>query len=337
MRRIFALVVASLIVQASAGHADPVADFYQGKTIRVIVAGGAGASLGLYSRVFSDAMGKYIPGNPTLVPDFRGGAGGTLAPAFMANAAPHDGTHIGLILPPTVYAPLLSPQKYDASKFLWIGSMTPRPAVVSVLDRSPAKTLEQAKRTEVILGSSGKNSETYLIPSFMNAFLGTKFKIVTGYKAGDEINLALERNEVHGRMQYWTGWTTIKQDWLQTGKLIHFVQYGPRIKEIPNVAYLGDLVKDPQQQRMFKFMEIAQYIGMSFYFPPGVPPDRVAAVRKGFETFMSDPDVKADAAKRSMELELVKGEDLQKLVQQALAIEPAVVEKLKEAIGFKSE
>ena len=115
MQRIVAVLAVSVLVQTSAAQADAVSDFYQGKTIRVIVAGGAGASLGLYSRVFSEAMGKYIPGNPTLVPDFRGGAGGTIAPAFMANAAPHDGTHIGLILPPTVYAPLLSPQKYDAS------------------------------------------------------------------------------------------------------------------------------------------------------------------------------------------------------------------------------
>ena len=337
MKPIIAVLAVSVIAHISGARADAVGDFYQGKTIRVIVAGGAGASLGLYSRVLCDTIGKYIPGNPTVIPDFRGGAGGTLAPAFMANAAPHDGTHIGLILPPTVYAPLMSPQKYDASKFLWIGSMTPRPAVVSVLDTAPAKTLEDAKRVETILGSTGRNSETYLIPAFMNAFLGTRFKIVTGYKAGDDVNLALERGEVHGRMQYWTGWTTIKQDWLKTGKLIHFVQYGPRIKEIPNVPYLGDLAKDAEQQRMFKFMEIAQYIGMGFYFPAGVPADRVAALRKAFEQFMADPEIRAEAAKRNMELELVKGEELQKLVQTALAIEPAVVQKLKEAIGFKAE
>ena len=338
MKRVIAWAAVGIITQASAAcAADSVAEFYQGKTVRVVVAGGPGASLGLYSRVLVDTIGKYIPGNPALVPDFRGGAGGSLAPAYLANAAPHDGTYIGLILPSTVYTPLLTAQKYDASKFLWIGSMTPRPAVVSVLDTAPAKTLDEAKRTEVILGSSGKNSETYLIPAFMNAFLGTKFKIVTGYKAGDELNLALERGEIDGRMQYWTGWTTIKQDWLRAGRLIHFVQYGPRIKEIPNVPYLGDLIRDPDQQRMFKFMEIGQYIGMGFYFPPGVPAERVAALRKSFEEFMNDPEMRAEAAKHGMEIELVKGEALQRLVQQALAVEPSIVDKLKEAIGLRSE
>jgi tripartite-type tricarboxylate transporter receptor subunit TctC len=334
MRLLVALLACCAV--PSLAHADAVADFYLGKTIRVIVAGGAGASLGLYSRVFSDGIGKYIPGNPTLVPDFRGGAGGTLAAAFMANAAPHDGTHIGLILPPTVYAPLLTPQKYDAATFVWIGSMTPRPAVVSVLDFAPAKTLADAKRTEVVVGSSGRNSETYLIPAFMNAFLGTRFKIVTGYKAGDDINLALERGEVHGRMQYWTGWTTIKQDWLNSGKLIHFVQYGPRIKEIPAVPYLGDLVQG-EPRRMFDFLEIAQAIGMGFYFPAGVPGDRVAALRAAFEKFMADPEMRADAARRGMEIELVKGEALQSLVARSLAIEPRLVDKLKDAIGFRNE
>jgi len=324
-----ALAVLGLISHSGLASANAVEDFYKGKSIRIIVAGGPGASLGLYARVLAEHIGRHIPGNPTLVPDFRGGAGGTIAASFMANAAPKDGSHIGLILPPTVFAPLLTAQKYDASKFQWLGSMTPRPAVVSVWSDAPATTLDGARRTELIVGSTGKTSETFLIPQFMNSVLGTKFKIVTGYKAGDEVNLAMERREVHGRMQYWSGWTTIKETWLKDGKLAHLVQYGPPIREIPLVPQLRDLVTSDEHKQMVDFLEVSQFIGQGFYLPDGVPADRVQAMRQAFAAMMRDPMMIEDAKKRGMDLEHVTGEELQRLVAKALALSPAMVEKVK--------
>lgn len=332
---IASLAALGLIAAPTLASADAVEEFYKGRSIRIIVAGGPGASLGLYARVLAEHIGKFIPGNPSFVPDFRGGAGGTVAAAFMANAAPKDGSHIGLILPPTVFAPLLTSQKYDASKFQWLGSMTPRPAVVSVWSDAPATTLAGARRTELIVGSTGKTSETFLIPQFMNSVLGTRFKIVTGYKAGDEVNLAMERHEVHGRMQYWSGWTTIKESWLKDGKLAHIVQYGPVIKEIPNVPRLRDLVSSAEHKQMVDFLEVSQFIGQGFYLPDGVPPERVRALRKAFAEMMSDPAMIEDAKKRSMDLEHVPGAELQRLVERALSLSPDMVEKIKIVLDQK--
>jgi tripartite-type tricarboxylate transporter receptor subunit TctC len=215
--------------------------------------------------------------------------------------------------------------------------MTPRPAVVSVFNDAPATTLDKMKTTEVILGSSGKGSETYLVPQFMNVVLGTRFKIVTGYKAGDDINLAMERGEVHGRMQYWTGWTTIKQSWLKEGKLVHVTQYGPAIKDIPNVPPLRDLVATAEEKAMVEFLEVAQNVGMAFAMPPGVPSDRAAALRKAFAAALADPALGEDARKRNMDIELVPGERLEEIVQRAYATPKPVVEKLRNIVGFETQ
>jgi tripartite-type tricarboxylate transporter receptor subunit TctC len=329
------LLAAAVIALAQPAAADEVADFFAGKTIRIASAGGPGASLALYARTLSEHMGKHIPGNPNIVVEFRTGAGGVIAASYLYSAAPKDGTTFAVLLPPSVTLPLLQPSKFDATKFYWLGSMTPRPAVVSILSDAPATTLDKLKTTEVILGSSGKGSETYLVPQFMNVVLGTKFKIVTGYKAGDDINLAMERGEVHGRMQYWTGWTTIKQDWLKQGRLIHVTQYGPAIKEIPNVPPLRDLVKTAEEKAMVRFLEVAQNVGMAFALPPDVPPARAAALRKAFVATLADPALIEDAKKRNMEVELVPGERLEEIIRDAYATPKPIVEKLRGIVGFE--
>jgi tripartite-type tricarboxylate transporter receptor subunit TctC len=329
------LLAATAIALAQPAAADEVADFFAGKTIRIASAGGPGASLALYARTLSEHMGKHIPGNPNIVVEFRTGAGGVIAASYLYSAAPKDGTTFAVLLPPSVTLPLLQPSKFDATKFYWLGSMTPRPAVVSILNDAPATTLDKLKTTEVILGSSGKGSETYLVPQFMNVVLGTKFKIVTGYKAGDDINLAMERGEVHGRMQYWTGWTTIKQDWLKQGRLIHVTQYGPAIKEIPNVPPLRDLVKTAEEKAMVRFLEVAQNVGMAFALPPDVPPARAAALRKAFVATLADPALIEDAKKRNMEVELVPGERLEQIIRDAYATPKPIVEKLRGIVGFE--
>jgi tripartite-type tricarboxylate transporter receptor subunit TctC len=336
LRRSLVTIAAALaLVQPAA--ADEVAEFFAGKTIRISSAGGPGASLALYARTLSEHMGRHIPGNPSLLVDFRTGAGGVVAASYLYNAAPKDGTAFAVLLPPSVTLPLLQPSKFDATKFYWLGSMTPRPAVVSVFSDAPATTLEKLKTTEVILGSTGKGSETYLVPQFMNVVLGTKFKIVTGYKAGDDVNLAMERGEVHGRMQYWTGWTTIKQGWLKEGKLVHITQYGPAIKDIPNVPPLRELVKTAEEKAMVQFLEVAQNVGMAFALPPDVPPARAAALRKAFVATMADPALHEDAKKRNMDLELVPGEKLEQIIMSAYATPKPIVEKLREIVGFETQ
>lgn len=326
-----ALLVPGLAAQPGNARAD---SFFEGRTVTITVAGGAGASLGLYCYLVAEYWARHIPGEPNVVCQFQPGAGGTKAAAYMANAAPKDGSYVGEVLAPSVLAPALRNVKFDASKFFWLGSVTPRPAVVTVWHTAPATTIDEAKKHEVVLGSTGKGSETYLIPQFMNAVLGTKFKIVEGYQAA-LINDAMPRGEVHGRMNYWSGWTTVKQDWLRDNKIVHLVQYGPPIPELPNVPHLKNLMPDEEHRQMVEFFEISEHLGMGFYAPPGTPNDRVATLRDSFMATMRDPKFLSDAAKRRADVNPIPGDKIQAIVEKGLATPEPILEKLRGYLGFK--
>jgi tripartite-type tricarboxylate transporter receptor subunit TctC len=329
-----AIAAAALAATGTTALADEAA-FFRGKTVTVMVPSSLGATLGLYGRLVVDHIGKHIPGQPNVIIESRPGAGGAVGAAHAYTIAPKDGTYIAQVLAPSVTLPLIREVKFDGSKFQWIGSQVPRPAVISVWKQtSPAKTLEEAKQKKVILGSSGKGSETFLIPTLMNRALGTKFNIVLGYKGGAEINIAMEQGEVHGRMQYWSGWTAGKPDWLRDKKLIHFVQYGPLIKELPDVPSLKSLVKDAKAKQMITFLEAANKIGMGYWVPPGTPKPRVAALRKAFEDMMASEEFKAAAKKLRAPVELVSGAELQKITAEAYATPKPVIAELKSILGF---
>lgn len=337
--KLVALTAAALFAGGTVGgiaNAQSPAEFYAGRTVTITVAGGAGASLGLYCRLVAKYWASNIPGKPNVICQFRPGAGGTKAAAYMYNAAPKDGTVVGEVLAPSVLAPALRNVKFDASKFLWLGSVTPRPGVVTVWHTAPATTLEGAKKHQVILGSTGKGSETFLIPKFMNSVLGTKFKIIEGYKAA-LINNAMPRGEVHGRMNYWSGWTTVKQHWLKEKKIIQLVQLGPRIAALPNTPHLRDLMPDEEHRRMVEFFEISEQIGMGFYAPPGVPADRVEALRSSFMATLNDPAFRADAAKRNADVNPVSGAAIQKIVMRGLSTPEPILAKLRTYLGFKKK
>ena len=176
-----AATLAGAAIAAGPAKADEAA-FYKDRTVTVMVPSGLGASLGLYGRLLGEYIGKHIPGRPTVIVQSRPGGGGTKGAAYAYNAAPKDGTFIAEVLAPSVLAPVLRNMKFDATKFQWIGSITQRPSVVSVWHTAPATSLEAMKTTEVIMGSTGLGSETYLAPTLMNHLIGTKFKIVKGYK-----------------------------------------------------------------------------------------------------------------------------------------------------------
>lgn len=223
--------------------------------------------------------------------------------------------------------------KWDASKWEWIGSMTPRPAVVTVWHTAPATTLEGIKKTQVLMGATNKYGEPYMVPSVMNAFLGTKFKLVEGYQGGADMNLAMEKGETHGRTNYWSGWTSVKADWLREKKIIQIVQYGSHIKELADVPSLRTLVKPGIERQVVELIEAGNHVGIGVYAPPGTPKDKVAALRKAFEATIKDPAFLAEAEKRKLDIEYVSGEDLEKIMKNAAATPAEAVAKLKSILG----
>jgi tripartite-type tricarboxylate transporter receptor subunit TctC len=332
---IAAIAGVSALATACPFAAADEAEFFRGKTVTVMVPSSLGATLGLYGRLVVDHLGKHIPGNPAVIIESRPGAGGPVGAAYAYKLAPKDGTYIAEVLAPSVTLPMLKNVEFDGAKFQWIGSLVPRPAVISVWRQTtPAKTLDEAKQKKVIVGSSGQGSETFLIPTLMNHSLGTKFDVVIGYKGGAEINQAMEQGEVHGRMQYWSGWTAGKPDWLRDNKLIHFVQYGPKIKELPNVPSLKSLVKEEKTRQMVTFLETANRIGMGFWVPPETPKTRIATLRKAFEAMMASPEFQAVAKKIKAPVELVPGEELQVITAEAYSTPKPVIADLKRVLGF---
>lgn len=235
-----------------------------------------------------------------MIPNFRPGAGGLIDMSYMANVAPRDGSEISLLLAPTLLVAILDPQhaKFDARKLNWIGSMFPRTGAVWLWSKGPAHTLEEAKRVQTVLGSAGIGSETYQTPKLMNALLGTKFKIVTGYKSGAQINLAIERGEINGRQQNYLGWEAAgRHEWVVNKTVVPIIQTGPKEPALGDVPSFRDLVKPGEERDTVELHEIGGYIGLGVFAPPDVPKARADALRHAFAETMKAQRLLDDARK----------------------------------------
>ncbi len=329
------IVIAALTAAVGSAAADPVADFYRGKTVKFISGGSAGGGFSTVARVVVKHMSKRVPGRPAMVVEAMPGGGGARMMAYMANAAPQDGTALGAALPIAVNAPLLRKVRFDPAKFHWLGSTTSMTEVSTVWHTAPATTLEGAKKTELIMATSNKLSSAYLIPAFMNAVIGTKFKMVHGYRGAGPMNKAMEAGEVHGRGSFYNSYLTTKPDWLRDRKIIQLVQVGPGEKELEGVPNMRDLVKTDEQRRMVDFMEAPAYVGHGFFAPPGVPADRVAALRKAFTDMLDDPAFRAEAAKRRMVVNPVAAEKIEAVIGRAMATPEPLLAAFREMVKIK--
>ncbi len=337
MKRCFVVtaIAAALTVTGGASAYADAGAYYKGKTVTIMVPSGLGASLGIYARMLQAHMGAHIPGKPSIVLSERAGGGGVNGTTWAYNVAPRDGSVIAALLAPSVLAPSLYNAKFDATKFAWIGSITPNPATVAVRHTAAVKTVADAQKTPITVGATQFGSETYMTPQLMNALLGTKFKIIKGYKAGAALNKAMEQGEIQGRMSYWSGWVAVKPQWVKEGKIVQLVQYGPPIKAIPDVPRLVDLVKDPEGKQMIEFLQTANKVGIAYWVHPDVPADRVAALRAAFAATVRDPAFLAIAKKSKALVEPVSPEALQETVRTGLAVTPGLIAKMKAALGTK--
>src|SRR5258705_8400241 len=265
-------VVLSVLVTTAAAKAQSVADFYRGKTITYNLAVPDGASWGLYARTFIEHLRKHIPGNPTIVLQVMPGGGGVAAGNWLCNVAVRDGTVIGTPLSTAIVFAATDPKEvmYDPRKFNWLGSLAVVQDVISVWHTAPAKTIDAAKKTELIMGATGKGSNSFQDIALANNLLGTKFKPVRGYKGGAEINIAIERGEVHGRSTTWETWPGSHPDWLRDKKLVHLVQLGPRkLPEIgDDVPLFRDLVAEGEGRAIVDFIGVSLAMGRAVYAPP---------------------------------------------------------------------
>jgi tripartite-type tricarboxylate transporter receptor subunit TctC len=305
---------------ASAVHADPVAEFYRGKTISLLIGVGVGGEYDLQARLVARHIGKHIPGNPTVVPQNMTGAGGLKMANYLATVAARDGTFIGMLGNsfPALQAVGGQGVQFDAGKFHWLGTIAPVVETMAVWHTTGVKSIEDTRSREVIAGASGRGAITFIYPTMMNELLGTKFKIVTGYTGGNQINLAMERGEVQARNNTWSSWKATKRAWLDEGKIAVIAQAGPRAPDLvaPSVE---SFARTPEERQLIELIVSGTQMGRPLATTADVPAERVAALRAAFDATMKDPEFRAEAAAMHFEVDPVSGVALQGVVEKVLA------------------
>jgi tripartite-type tricarboxylate transporter receptor subunit TctC len=330
---------AAIALTVCAGLAGPAAaQSFAGKTVTLIVGLSAGGNYDFYARFLSEFFGKHIPGNPTVLVQNRGGAGSRTAANYLYNVAPKDGTAMAMTLDTLpLYQGLRGPGvRFDLAKVHWVGNIAELNTILVVWHTAPARTLEQMTETEVVLGSTGRSSGTYMIPALMNGVLGTKFKIVIGFPGTNEINMATERGEVHGRAGgAWDNFRIQKADWVKSGKIIPVAQIGLKPDpSIPTVPLLTEFAKTPDQKKLMQLLSSASVFSRAIYLPPGTPKEIVETMRRAFDATMKDSALLAAAEKRKITVNPVSGEEMQKLIAETLDVPDPLVKQARGILGM---
>ena len=335
MRAEFVAAIIALMFAVPA-HGQPVADFYKGKTVEVYIGTSGGGGYDAYARILSRHMGRHIPGNPVLVPKNMAGAGGMRLANFLYNAAPKDGTVVATFNRGTAFEPLLGSKaaQFEAARFNWLGSTNDEVSICVAWHTTGIERYQQVLEKELVVGASGIGADTAQFPKISNAVLGTKFKIVTGYPGGNDIDLAMERQEVQGRCGW--SWSSVKAThptWLPEKRFNILFQMGlTKHPELPDTPLIMDLAKSDHDRAIFKLIFGRQVMAWPYATPPGVPQDRVDALRKAFTATMQDKDFLADAAKVRFEIRAVSGVAIQALVQEIYNTPAPVVRKTVELL-----
>jgi len=310
--------------------ADPVADFYRGKTISVLIGVGAGGEYDAIARLVARYIGHYIPGHPTLVAQNMTGAAGLKLMNYLATLAPHDGTVIGMVQEslPSLQAVGMQGVQFDSAKFNWLGAIAPIDETIAVLSTTGVTTIEGAREKEIITGATARGSITYAFPALLNELFSTRLKLVTGYNGGTEINLAMERGEVEARDNTWSSWKATKPAWLREHKISIIVQSGPRAADL-DAPLVTDLSKDPDQRHLIDLILSGCALGRPLTITPGVPAERVAALRAAFDETVRDTVFLADAKALNFDVNPIHGVDMQRTIEQILNVPSGVARQAK--------
>ena len=325
-----ALALLALIVSSPVAAQTP-AEFYRGKQISLYVGFSAGGTYDLYARAIARHIGKHIPGNPSVVPRNMEGAGSLRLANYIDQLAPRDGTAIATIGRATVAAPLfgVAAAQFDPRRLSWLGSANDEVSICAAWRDSGIRRFDDLKTKEYAFGATGPTEEAVQIYNTMNALLGTKIRTVSGYPGGNQINLAIERGEIHGRCAL--SWSSVKatlQHWLDEKKLLPLLQVASaKHAELPDVPLLTDLAPDEEARYVFRFLVARQVIGRPFFGPPQVPADRAAALRAAFIATMNDPEFLAEADKAKLEINPVPAVRIEDLLRELYAIPADITRK----------
>lgn len=316
----------------AAAQADPVADFYRGRNVNLLIGVAVGGSYDREARLIARHLPNYLAGKPLVVPQNMIGAGGMLLATHLASAAAQDGSVLGM-MPNTIVmnqAVGLDAARYDAARFQWLGSlMPPTTSAIVAWHASPMRTLEDARRQGGIAGTNPKGSLVYTMTSLVNELVGTKLKIVSGYQGIAAIYLAMERGEVEAVAVTWNEFRNERADMVGGGKIRVLLQASPKAADLPDVPVIDDVVTNAEDRAVANLLLSGNRLGRPLAAAPGTPPERVAALRAAFQAMVKDPAFLVDAKGARTDVEPIAGETLQAEVGRILASPKPVIERAK--------
>jgi tripartite-type tricarboxylate transporter receptor subunit TctC len=334
-----AATVVAVISAAGAAAAQTPEQFYKGKTIDVVIGYPPGGSNDTWGRLLARHIGKHVPGTPNVVPKNMPGAGSFVALNHVFNVAPKDGTIIAIGAPTAALDEKLGTQavRFKTAELNWIGRVDSLINIVFMWKTSAVKTIADAQRIESTLSGTGAGSTVSIYPNAMNNVLGTRFKLIMGYRGSNEAMLAVERGEVEGHSTSWTAVKVAHPDWIRDKSIVVLVQFAlKRHRELPDIPTVVDLARTDQEQAVLGAIMNATEVGTAFFTTPGVPPDRLEALRRAFDATMKDADFLAEAQRIGVAVNPITGEELQKLVVEVTNLPPALLDKVRTAYGSKT-
>src|SRR5262245_4307195 len=322
-------VVAALLLAlgaATPATADPVADFFRGKTINLLIGYTSGGGYDLNARVLAKHMGRHIPGNPSIVPQNMPGAGSLRAANFLYTVAPKDGTSFGMIGRGMAMEPLIgaSQVQYDSRRFTWLGSVSDQVSLCATWHSSRIKTWNDMLATPFTVAGEGSGSDPDMFTTMIRNLFGVKVRLVSGYPGGPEMNLAMERGEVDGRCGW--SWSSIKitrPDWVAEKKISLPLQMAlQKAKDLPDVPLIIDAARDERERQILKLVLARQQMGWPFLAPPGLPAERAHALRRAFDETMQDAEYLAEAKQRTLDVNPMTGAEIDKLIGELYQTPP---------------
>ena len=328
LRAIVALGLAGLVHGAAAAQST--------SKLTIVIGYTPGAAYDIYARTVARHIGKHLPGNPAVIPQNMAGAGSLKAANFLFTNAAGDGTTIGTFARGLPMQPLLDNTgiQFDARRFNWIGSPSAEVSVVFSWHTTPFKTIADIQSRQMIVPATGSGANSAIFPFVLNSVIGTKFKVVMGYPGQAETMLAIERGEADGSAgSSWSYVASAKKEWLADRRinLISQVAFKPH-PDLHNVPLVMDSASDEAGRKVLELIFSRQMMAYPFVAPPGVPQDRVVALRKAFDAMMKDPEYLADANRQQLEVDPVSGAEIENMVKSAYANPPEIIARAKAAL-----
>ncbi len=328
----------AFLAASGTARADAIADFYKGKRMGMLIGLSAGGAYDRYGRLVARHLGRFIPGNPAVIPRNMTGGGSLVMTNYVYNVAPQDGTQIGAPNRGVPAEPLVaggqSLAKYDPLRMHWIGSLTRETSIGVAWHTSGIKSYKDLYEKEFVVGGTGGATDSVTVGYIFSNLLGMKFKMIVGYPGGNEINLAMQRGEVMGRAT--NSWSAIKSgDYtrVKEGKLILLYQMGAKKNNddiLKDVPFALDFARDERQRKILFLKFAINDFGYPYVMGPGVPKDRVAAIRAAFVAMSKDAQMLAEAKKSHMDIDPIFGEEMDDLLKQMYSSSPDIVAGLRD-------